>query len=1086
MLQDHEQRLIAKYNFESNIFVEAGAGTGKTRLLTERIANWLLLSEKGDITRLVALTFTEKAAAEIKIRVLKQLEKVFDVLSNALPDEDGYVETMLVSYGKTKEELIDRINHARDNIEHSRISTIHAFALFLLRLYPLEADLSPSVLPDPGENAVLVFDRSWKQWLEVELGEAAVREDKWREILKHTDINALEEFAKELCFNARAGKDPSLLLKTGIEYARSKAKRAMSLYEEFTFESKPLKLENTLKEINIYLKAVAEALESGAPVLPEDGKWTKPSVTKKWQEHPDKFKEALDLIKYANNISANSQQIINKAHALLSDFVQIFKINFRKANYISFEEILIKARDLVKNNQAVRQEIKNSFDFILIDEFQDTDPLQGELLFFISERKDSLAANWTEVVLQNGKLFVVGDPKQSIYRFRGADILAYDRFKEYIIKQGGIFLNILVNFRSLDNIVSFINNSLPCVMKEDFGVQPKYVPIYANKQAADKKEAVSLITIESDAKILADSSRFNQAGAVADWIYENCIASNNFKLKDIAVLTRKKEIFEHFISVFKMRGIKYSVEDDKLFYTASEVLDFISLLKLIDNPYDNIAFTAVLRSPLCMVKDERLLQLANENKLNVFSDFDGGELNGFAEKIKKFADLSCRIPLPEFLEEAANAFNIRGLLSHYYNGEQSLFNVNKFIELSKFTDSNPVSSLTDFLAQSQLYVSGIREEGESPVIDEHLDAVNILTIHKSKGLEFDVVILPELNVSLSAKNRGETKVMYSWQDDLPSYRLGKFSDINMAAASDREIKHAQAEEIRIFYVALTRAKKKLVLVATTNKHEAGSMAEFLAGSGIKLKTFGEIKPELTNAQIAFAAVPLKTQQQIMAAKAAAGDGINFENFDKDLWLNNIKAKENEYSQYKKRRSFIKPSAEHEIDYDEDAVVTDNSYAKLVGLITHKFFEVHNFKEPVTLDTVRAYGFEYSLLSDAGQYNKAVAEAYNIIISFSKTQLYKELASFPFKGREISFVAQDCSGAVVRGIIDSITEENGALVINDYKTDKIAKGGEAKAAEKYRGQCLLYKQAAEKMFPANKVLCRVIFIRTGVAAYVNFK
>ncbi|MDE2291406.1 MAG: UvrD-helicase domain-containing protein, partial [Elusimicrobia bacterium] len=423
---DAAGRRKARLLLKKNVVVEAGAGTGKTTLLADRILFTLLAGgPKGkgsDVTRVVALTFTEKAAGEIKERLHQRLLDLLARLSGeALPKDradaaDAWLADAKAEFKAGPEEVTAMARAALSRLDRALISTIHGFAAFILRRHPLEAGVDPGFAVDEGDAFEEAFAAQWALFLDSELGLGAKRAKEWVAALRRAELEDVESLARDLASEAAQSA-------SGGEAARAKVSELLHALKGLILHEKPKpkgnsKMLERLPELQERLEALLKALSAPPPLDPEPkhapfkrSKW--PS---NWADVPGEadYEAACDL---AEACEPQGEALVKAARALAGPAALSAREELRRRGRVGFDGLLARARDLVRDDLEAREQLKGQFDAILVDEFQDTDPLQGELLLFLSEAPKGKAKRWEDAVPAPGRLFVVGDPKQSIYRF---------------------------------------------------------------------------------------------------------------------------------------------------------------------------------------------------------------------------------------------------------------------------------------------------------------------------------------------------------------------------------------------------------------------------------------------------------------------------------------------------------------------------------------------------------------------------------------------------------------------------------------------------------------------------------------------
>ncbi|HHT9116087.1 MAG TPA: UvrD-helicase domain-containing protein, partial [Candidatus Wunengus californicus] len=851
---DNDIRKLAISEQDKNIVVTAGAGTGKTTLLVNRMLHLLLghkrfQTEESPILRIVAMTFTEKAASEMKIRLMQELEKIVSFINGYTSQGDEKKTEELLSdirdlYQTTHGEIERRAKKALEDIDKALIGTIHSFAAYILRLYPIESGVVPGFVVDEGDLFDELFDKEWTQWLETELALNSTHANIWKNVLKRLDIEPLREFAKQL--SGFAIPLDSLTVKTDnklnvfslIDPLISKALNIIP-----SCEKPNNNLLTQLKELLKIFKAIK--IEGVSPLNNLEYDLDKnPSEAKAgW---PDEgFLAAQELVKECHvllkKLKTVDEAFVATTIGLILPFAKAFRQTYLSQGYVSFDGLLTLTRDLLQNKayRYIREKLKSELRAILVDEFQDTDPIQYEIVLFLSEALGHYSRDARKVTLEPGKLFIVGDPKQSIYSFRRADIEAY----EHVVKQvcgNDETLRLQENFRSHAGIIEVVNQLFyGRVMVEQPGLQPRYIPIHANRQKKYPSQKVEIVLVldKEGEELKADEAREAEAEWIARWItkhvdnevIQGTLAENTLrklKYKDVALLLRAFTQVRPYVEALKRYGIPYIVEGEKYFYTTQEILDFMNLLRVVENPHDTIALVGILRSPIVGLTDREIYELKDSSLEKLSPDLKV-IVENFYDFLRKVHARAGTIPVSQLITEIIDSTHIAEITACAWHGEQKLANIWKLYQMACDMEQSEGISLKTFIERIKTRIKEAREEGESPLSDETLDVVKILTIHKSKGLEFPVVIFGNLHGEVKKDNETQDALVFDWTSSTTGIVIGRGNqqvrNFQSIVIEKKLNDRSWEEEKRVLYVAMTRAKERLILTGALKDDDKSYM-----------------------------------------------------------------------------------------------------------------------------------------------------------------------------------------------------------------------------------------------------------------------
>jgi ATP-dependent helicase/nuclease subunit A len=924
-----------------NVAVTAGAGTGKTTLLVSKLLS-KVIDEKVDLGRILALTFTEKAANEMLDRVRRELS------------ERGF----------------------SDGIDRAEIGTIHSFCAHVLRQFPIEAGVVPDFKVDEGEAFRRLFERAWPRWLDRELGADSPRPRAWREVLQRVDLATLRELSEGLA--------------------------SFTVPEEWSDGQATLS------------RLIGEAARE-APDLERSLVQREPPPKRPRNAGP----AAASALRLAKDLGMLDDRAIDQALGLVSRFAREFRLDYLRAGYVSFSAMISLVHDLLRSREFpnVRELLREKYAYILVDEFQDTDPLQVQIIERLAEDGSGR--------LRPGKLFLVGDPKQSIYSFRGADIVAYRGAVDRILAEGGERVVLRTNFRSHGGILEFVNAVFSAAIKERGPLQPPYEPIEPPEGRAPKLPAphLELILIEGAD---AEESREAEGEEIAQWIRSH---HPQVAYRDVAILFKALSDVPLYIEALRSRGIPYVVHGEKYFYRTSEVIDFINLLRAVSSPHDRIALAAVLRSPYGSMSDQALF---DRRKALDYREPGGVPILEFLRRWHEHAGRSGVLGLIDRIFEESFALEIARA---GYQGEQAVANLLKLRQKAAEMESQGGSTLREFLEVAGRAVLEMEEEGESPLSDETLDAVTILSIHRAKGLEYPVVILPDLH--RRSGQQVEPAVRFDWPTRTLGIRLGKVCNAGGAALAYLDRERRREEEKRLLYVAATRAKEALILLGSA-KAEAHTY-------------LGLLRPELEKrAKVTlrpYAAPGLRGAPP--APSAARPDWSAFVS----LWRE------------RERRARVLPPrvSPTGLEGGEEGRPAEfpragrgrkgeaSARARWVGEECHRVLEQLDFSAPRV---------PKGLDPESGR----------ILRAFFRTDAFRGLARSRVLARELPFLYRR-GLQIVQGTIDLLYRDGQNLWVADYKTDKLV------AAEEYRLIREIYVEAVRRVL-GDEPRFKLIYLRHG--------
>jgi ATP-dependent helicase/nuclease subunit A len=1116
-LKDSQTRWLAAASCDRNVIVTASAGTGKTTLLVERLVHLLLRA--GDpisLTDIVALTFMEKAAHEMKMRLRTRLQRLA-----AEPREAADITTL------SAWQVRARANMALAEIDRSQIGTIHSFAAHLIRLYPVEAGVDPGFITDEGHHFEQQFDQYWRQWLGRELGPAAPRSEQWKDILSRTGLDTLREFANKLANDLvpldalESQLEAPTLSPILLRWIEENLERANALLRgQRNGDREPRQIEKLLTAAaDVFARAFSHGLgklndidrdlttflQNKTPASKAPVGWTQSD-----------FDEAQAVIRTAKAMVDIDHTYLAGVVQLLLPFVRDCRRRFMASGFVSFDGLLARGRDLLKNYPSVRRQLKRRFNAILVDEFQDTDPVQYEILLFLAERIGANAERWQDVQLQPGKLFIVGDPKQSIFAFRRADIEAFQRVTEQVLRQDGFSATLTTNFRSHASILSVVNGMFARLIVQQPGVQPAYDPLepQPDRPTSAGIQGVELRLVCQDdhdvEELSAEQAARREAEAIARWLQSDIIGkellieSDGRRRKvepgDVAMLFRTFSQARDYLDALRRHHLPYVAEGERHFYQRQEVVDFVNLLRWVRNPDDPVARLAVLRSPLGALTDREIVELA---ALGAWDYRTGHHPNlgqhPKAEHLRRvYAVLhslweECpRRTLPEAVDLIFDRLPVVELAAASTHGEQAVANLWKLRALSKELAKDPVLTWAGFVDLFQSRIVEVPEEAESSLAEESLEAIRVMSIHKAKGLEFPIVVLVGLHTGTVVQQEAIT-VLHDWSTGMVGIRLDDATSVQGVFIDGKLEGRLTAEQQRLLYVGMTRAKERLVLSgALTRRPASGNLlslcreaiGEAVGHEGVNVLTIDE-------GRIGQTIFPMdegkpysrKRNHESHPAPAGLGDFVAH-------WQTRAQRFSHQFG----TPIFVTPSSmgpEERWDKGGGPREKLRGKAACLGSIAHMVLQHWTFTDgtaylPMLCEqAIATLPVEWRTESDF-----LAAELKDMLELFASSDAYQELRAARILGREVPFLmpfaapSNSSVTCLMEGRIDLIYEHDSRLWVADFKTDRVSETDFMERTERYRQQARHYVGAVRSAFGRAPAGMKLIFVRMGKAVPVE--
>jgi len=1057
---DKQARDRIANDIEQTLFVEAGAGTGKTTALVARILS--LVKAGNEIGRIAAITFTEAAAAELRDRVRRELEKA--------GSDDKSICT----------EERSRCSKAAEDIDNAPVQTLHSFAGSLLRQRPLEAGLPPGFEVVEEIESGIQFEERWQQWLDQAMNSPTISVSLTRSIRLGLSLDSLKEVAIVFHENYDLLSAPFPMeaepdLRFSTSFVETMAELAGWLTYAHNGEEDPLVRHcRSLAETARRIEAADAQSEAGLVILGRVEKISKTAGKQAdWDVVPSEQTNACkiikDTLKDLQIEVTNGLCLVRRATIMpVLEGLRVFALDYagqrRIEGRVQFQDLLIWARDLLKDCTEIRRFFQEKFSHILIDEFQDTDPIQAEIAFFLAEDPENHKKpemNWQKVRLKTGKLFVVGDPKQSIYRFRRADIQTVGAVKNLIVA-GDTADNevpLVQNFRSQSSILDWVNNVFQQCMNDDgSGCQAAYLPLEARWQPQAVVPALGVHYLGGALDFKTAVVRRQEAASMAQAILdmklcpwqvreENGQNLRPLNYRDICILVPTRTGLPALERALNESDIPYRIESQSLLLGTPDVKELLACLRAVDAPSDRVALVAALRSSAFAIDDVQLLQFVeNGGKLDYTSP---GTAGGPVREALDFLAVChqehiWQSPL-ETIEGLVRERAMEEVCSGRSRPRERLHRIQFVIDKARAFSEVQESSLRGFLDWIERLADENARMVEVPVPESDENAVRIMTIHASKGREFPMVVLMGIGSAPSSRTQ---PVLFNRRDNSVEISIGtangpEFATAGYEEASAKEKLAEEAERVRLMYVAATRAKDHLVIslfrpLKKTDNSFANRLETLCRNSpGI----WHPIEPQALNKR--------ETQKDSIESRVSSDTEL-----DRNKWL--------------EERRFLLVQASQPVAVSATAVASVNKdtsegdFPSRTGRGGTKLGRaVHSVLQTIDL----AGGSGLPEIAAAQAANEGIPERATEVVGLVKNALGSEIVRRAIASgrsyREV-FVSAPLEKGSVDGFIDLLFEEEGGFVIVDYKTDSIGESPSEAKRSQYALQAGIYALAARRV------------------------
>ncbi len=1029
---------LAINTIDDNVCVIAGAGTGKTAILTHRFINIIKkspLEPSKAMEKILAITFTKKATKEMVDRISKEIEN--------LEEENSRFKGLYKNIGLLNISTIDSFCQ--------KIISENSFKIGLPSDYKIIEEAEANLILNKALQDVFVKYLQSDQTLTKYLVDKNYAKEEF--FLYELRDTYKKIKAKGYDFDELLGKNPLysledsnldiFLLKLGETVESLKEEKIINGRDKIVKDIKNGLIANLRTDDQEIIKASLYELKKGLDNL---SKKTDVDFLQKDLRLTILFYEKEDLVYY---------ELIN---SMVKDLDRIYMEEKKAKGLVEFSDLLYYT-NLLLDDKKVLDEIKNKYSHIMIDEFQDTNSYQKKIFYKISTDKN---------FLDRKNLFVVGDPKQSIYGFRGSDLNVFKEVREDIERTGGKIIELKENYRSSHTLVSYANNLFTRLMAKDYTSLEAKIP-WAKDDLYNKKiEYINIVGKEDEEKLA-------EGEIVARKILD--LHKQGRDLSDIGVLFRsstKLAELEYYLSVY---NIPYINPKSRNFYNKREILDIILFFKFLNNPEDSESLYGLLRSNFFLIDDNSLFKLAKASDKSLYynlSNYIGEDENFiFAKEIlENIISIKNKVSMYEVFKTFINSCNYYEFLTLTSTTNQEIENVKKFEEMILAFEENNSSSINEFLDFLMLEE---KDDLNEALVLSSKGAVNLMTIHGSKGLEFKSVIFYDCQNS-PAKDKSSIIL-----NDKFGYGIRTRKDSQaFALVQEENFLEYLEERDRLLYVCVTRAKEDFIFISTKERKIPSddsdnsflSLLESLEDYDYEII---EAMPKQITSKKGIKKIStdeskvrdhkLRTKEQIKVTSSISA------------YMVYKRCPREYYYKYKLGlRDQIKLSNDLEEDFvdGQDEFISKDGFplaATDYGSLVHSIIEeMESFSDTNDLIAVK--------LRDINVDDKSV-----IIKRLEKNlRSYKNHKLNGEKYFEFPFIL-NLENGFIQGAIDQLILTDEGIEIVDFKTNRHGKISDL--IETYKDQILIYSLAAEEIFSQPLKGSYLLFLEADDLVKVSF-
>lgn len=1132
MLTPHQKKAV---ELDDHLALTANAGSGKTFVLSRKYLE-AAIKLNGQVSSIAAITFTEKAASELYQKISKLVEDEIESANDA--------------------EKIKVLEKIRRNLVSAYISTIHSFCIDILREFPVEAGIDANFTPIDQSLANEILELAVEETIDdyfndpqkSEIVKSLIRYFSRKSALQNELINLIQDRKNVL----KVKED--IYTKSDEEIIDKFSKNFESIFEEIWkyYEGEFLVSVRKINDVVMANNPGSDYSYSIKNILEEFDRIKNPVILLQKLKNEiltneGKVRKQKYLVKDLKSFVADEIRIVEKTFEdfrifsdlssgdyypelikfgrdilVLFDYaLELYETKKREESYIDFEDILLLTKKLLRNPD-VQEYLSNKFRYLMIDEFQDTNELQYEIFLPILD------------YLKSGKLFIVGDEKQSIYKFRDAELEIFHKTKADIARERNLshLMQLPDSFRMNEEICLFTNYVFDRLFDKDFPLfgELKNVPIVCAKEKKRNGEIQFLIT-------RTGTEDPSQAELVANKII-HLITEESYQFDDITILVRKRKSFDELEKIFIKKGIPYTIVGGRGFYQRQVVNDINNYLAFLLNQENDKALVTILRSPFFTIPDTKIFEISLQPGKYFFEKLKNYTSDGQIDKVRRILeshiDLSASLQLTQLLNSILSDTNYLGIIHNRIDGGQELANIKKLFSIARNFDGKGYRNLYDFVNSLEDAIAGTEDEPQAAV-NSVLNAVQLMTVHQAKGLEFPVVFLFKTedygqSVGIKSKSVFVNKhlgLLAKLQD--PGNPTGEYLSLPVIKLNDFiEKKKNLAEIKRLLYVAVTRAKEKLFISAELKPDKEPNKEsfiyllkdslncdfendiiikdelEFLLPQNenfenqrklLELKIpvihqFGSVENSLSRSEniagekkYLIKKYPMKEKSQIISAtrisvysqcplKYHLTYNLGFALLNKLIPQWKVAAIKQEEIFYDEEDI---PGMLVENESENISILKKDNLLKSekIGEIIHKVLQLE-LDEEETEKFIRSQVLQTE--SDEKIRTETINHILNMMRLFRSSSSYEEILQYKNYENEFEIYLKQNS-CFLHGIIDKIIFENGKILIIDYKTDDIDEQTASQKFDEYSNQLKFYIYISSHLFmDFEKFEARLIFLR----------